>query len=202
MIALAVVGFAIVVAAIVVPRTESPSTESPSGLRSTGSGFRIALAVVGFAIVVAAIVVPRTKSPSGLRSTGSGFGSDGADRPNWEAQCSLVRERVERYRDELVRYELGLERHRRNASRDALLELLAGREQVMSHPILYLNSEEWKWDQQRLQDAVEQTLLDLKLSVPTDVREPTAQAERACADWAAAEVKRQFDRKLGSDPQE
>ena len=163
----------------------------------------IELAVIGFAIlviVIAAIVVSRTKSPSGLRSTGSGAGSDGGDRPNWEAQCSLVRERVDRYRDELVRYELGLERHRRSAPREALLKLLGGHDQVMSHPILYLNSEGWKWDQQRLQDAVTRTLGELDLPVLTGIREPTAQAERACADWAAAEAKRQFDQILGSDP--
>ena len=164
----------------------------------------IALAVVGFAIVaivIAAILVSRTNRP-GARGTGSGVRPDGGgELPNWEVQCSLVRERVERCRDELVRYELGLERHRRNASRDALLKLLAGHEQVMSRPILYLNSEEWKWDQQRLQDAVTRTLGELGLPVPTGVREPTAQAERACADWAAAEAKRQFDRILGSDTQ-
>ena len=161
----------------------------------------IALAVVGFAIVVIviAIVVSRTKSPSRPRHTGSGAGSDVAERPNWEAQRSLVRERMERYRDELLRYELGLERHRRSASREALLKLLAGHEQVMSHPILYLNSEEWKWDQQRLQDVVTRTLGELGLPVPAGIREPTAQAERACADWAAAEAKRQFDQILGSD---
>ena len=111
----------------------------------------------------------------------------------------MVRERVERYRDELLRYQLGLERHRRNASRDALLRLLAGHEQVISRPILYLNSEEWKWDQQRLQDAVTRTLVELGLQVPAGVREPTSQAERACDEWAVAEAKRQFDRILGSD---
>ena len=138
----------------------------------------------------------------GARSAGSGVRSDGrAERPNFETQCSLVRERVKRFRDELVRYELGLERHRRNASRDALLKLLAGHEQVMSCPILYLNSDEWKWDQQQLQDAVKRTLGELGLPVPTGVREPTAQAERACVEWAAAEAKRQFDRILGVDPQ-
>ena len=164
----------------------------------------MALAVVGFAIVaivIAAILVSRTNR-LGARATSSGVLPDGrAEGPNWEAQSSLVRERVERYRDELVRYELGLERHRRNASRDALLKLLAGHEQVMSRPILYLNSEGWKWDQQRLQDAVTRTLGELDLPVPTGVREPTAQAERACDDWAAAEAKRQFDQILGSDPQ-
>ncbi len=163
----------------------------------------IALAVIGFIVVVviAVILVSRNKSPSRPHRTGSGAGSDVAVRPNREAQRSLVRERMERCRDEWLRYELGLERHRRNASREALVKLLGGREQVMSKPSLYLNSKEWKWDQQQLQDAVTRTLGELGLSVPTGIREPTAQAERACAEWAAAEAKRQFDRMLGSDPQ-
>lgn len=161
----------------------------------------IILAVVGFGIVVVvgAVLVSRTMGRAGVRPTGSRASSDGVERPNWEAQRSMVRERVERYRDELLRYQLGLERHRRNASRDALLRLLAGHEQVISHPILYLNSEEWKWDQQQLQDAVTRTLVELGLQVPTGVREPTSQAERACDEWAVAEAKRQFDRILGSD---
>ena len=71
----------------------------------------------------------------------------------------------------------------------------------MSRPILYLNSDEWKWDQQRLQDAVTDTLGELGLHTPTGVREPTSQVERACDEWAVAEAKRQFDEILGSDAQ-
>ena len=126
--------------------------------------------------------------------TRAGGGSGGAEQPNWEAQCSLVRMRVERYRDESLCYQLGLERHRRNAPRDVLVGLLDGHEQVMSRPVLYLNSDKWKWDQQRLQDAVARALGDLGLDAPTGVREPTSQAERACDDWAVAKAKRQFDR--------
>jgi hypothetical protein len=140
------------------------------------------------------------------RTTGSlpvraGGGSGGADGPSWEAQCALVRTRVERYRDELLRYQLGLERHRRNAPRDVLLQLLRGYEQLMARPVLYLNTDEWKWDQQRLQEAVTHTLGELSLQAPTGVREPTAQAERACDEWAGAEARRLFDRIPGSDPQ-
>ena len=66
----------------------------------------------------------------------------------------------------------------------------------MSRPVLYLNSDEWKWDQQRLQDAVTRTLGELGLQAPTDVREPTSQAERACDDWAVAKAKQVFDRHM------
>ena len=134
----------------------------------------------------------REKRPNGRRPHSASSSSDSTDRPNWEAQCSLVLRRVKRYRDELLRYQLGLERHRRNAPRDVLLRLLDG-EQVMSRPVLYLNSDEWKWDQQTLQDAVTRTLGELGLQSPTGVREPTSQAERAGDAWAVAEAKRVFD---------
>ena len=146
-----------------------------------------------------AVLGSRSRNLSGSRPTGSGGSSGGARRPNWEKQCSLVLERVEGYRDELLRYQLGLERHRRNAPRDALLELLAGNEQVMSRPVLYLNSDGWDWDQQRLQAAVTRALGELGLQAPTGVREPTSQAERACDEWAVAESRRQFDRILGPE---
>ena len=141
----------------------------------------------------------RNRAVSG--PTRGGGSSAGAERPDWEVQCSLVQERVERHRDELLRYQLGLERHRRNARRDVLVKLLAGSEQVMSRPILYLNSDEWKWDQQRLQDAVTRTLGEFGLQAPAGVREPTSQAERACNAWAVAEAKRKFDGILGSEAQ-
>lgn len=162
------------------------------------------IAVVGFAIAVFVIVarrVSRTKSPAVGRTSGSGANSEGVERPNRDVRYILVRERVETYRDESLYYQLGLERHRRNASRDVLLELLAGHKQVMSRPILYLNSDDWKWDQQQLQDAVIRTLTELDLPVPTDGREPTAQAERACDDWAVAEARKHYDKILGSDAQ-
>lgn len=69
-------------------------------------------------------------------------------------------------------------------------------------PILYLNSDEWRWEQQQLQKAVEAALDELGLSVPPDVREPTTQAARACEQWAATEAKRLFDEELGSDSQQ
>ncbi len=113
-------------------------------------------------------------------------------------QRLLVQERVERYRDEMLRYEIGLECHRRNASRDLLLKVLAGRGEVTSMPILYLNSEEWMWEASRLRKAVEFSLRQLGLSVPTDRNEPTAQAAHACEDWAVTEAKREFDEFLGT----
>ena len=114
-------------------------------------------------------------------------------------QCSFVQQRVETYRAEMLSYELRLERNRRGASRDVLQKLLAGREEVLAMPILYLNSDEWRWEQQQLQKAVKVALDELGLSVPPDVREPTTQAARACEQWAAAEAKRLFDEELGSD---
>ena len=141
------------------------------------------------------------RSASGSGSIRVGVSSGRAAPPNREAQCALVRARVERYRRELLCYQLGLERHCRGAPRDVLVRLLAGQELVMSRPILYLNSDEWKWDQQRLQDAVTDTLGELGLHTPTGVREPTSQVERACDEWAVAEAKRQFDEILGSDAQ-
>jgi len=150
-------------------------------------------------IVIRTVSVSRSRSPAGTPPISAGASSGGPRRPNWEAQCSFVLERVERYRDELLRYHLRLERHRRKAPRDVLLKLLDGAEQVISHPVLYLNSDEWKWDRQRLQDAVTHALGELRLQTPTGVRWPTSQAERACDEWAVAEAKRKFDRILGSD---
>ena len=121
-------------------------------------------------------------------------------RPSQE-QCSFVRRRVETYRDEMLRYELGLERHRRRASRTVLQKLLAGQEEVIAMPILYLNSDEWLWDQQQLQEAVELALRGLNLPVLSDIREPTNQAVRACEQWAATEAKRRFDEELCNDSQ-
>ncbi len=114
-------------------------------------------------------------------------------------QCSFVQKRVETYRDEMLCYELYLERNRRRASRAVLQKLLAGREEVLAWPVLYLNSDEWLWEQQQLQEAVKVALDELDLSVPPDVREPTTQAARACEQWAVTEAKRLFDEELGSD---
>ncbi|MDE2733551.1 MAG: hypothetical protein OXI72_04100 [Gemmatimonadota bacterium] len=109
---------------------------------------------------------------------------------------------METYRDEMLCYELRLERNRRGASRDVLQKLLAGREEVLAMPVLYLNSDEWRWEQQKLQEAVEVALSELDLSVPPDVREPTTQAAHACEQWAATQAKRLFDEELGSDHRE
>ena len=106
---------------------------------------------------------------------------------------SFVKKRVKQYRDEMVRYEIGLERHRRNTSREVLMKVLKNRDEVTSMPILYLNTEEWVWDQSQLQEAVENSLQQLGLSVSGDLSEPTAQAAQACEEWAAKEAKRQFD---------
>ena len=122
--------------------------------------------------------------------------------PPFQEQCSFVQQRVEAYRDEMLCYELRLERNRRGASRAVLQKLLAGREEVLAMPVLYLNSDEWRWEQQQLQEAVEVALGELDLSVPPDVREPTTQAERACEQWAATQAKRLFDEELGSDSRE
>ena len=118
-----------------------------------------------------------------------------------QEQCSFVRRRVEIYRDEMLRYELGLERHRRRASRAVLQKLLAGQEEVIAMPILYLNSDEWRWKQQHLQEAVEVALRGLDLPILSGIREPTTQAARACEQWAATEAKRRFDEELCSDSQ-
>ena len=117
-------------------------------------------------------------------------------------QCSFVQQRVETYRDEMLCYKLRLERNRRGASRAVLQKLLAGQEEVLAMPILYLNSDEWRWEQQQLQKAVEVALGKLGLSVPPDVREPTTQAAHACEQWAATQAKRLFDEELGSDSRE
>ena len=116
-------------------------------------------------------------------------------------QLLFVQERVERYRDEMLRYEIGLERHRRNTSREVLLKILAGREEIMSMPILYLNNDDWVWENRRLREAVDIALRKLRLPVPTDIKEPTAQAAGACEQWAATEAKRQFDKALGTNTQ-
>ena len=111
----------------------------------------------------------------------------------------FVLERVKAYRDEMLSYEIGLERYRRNASRGALMKALAlGNElpEVRSMPVLYLNSDEWVWDQQQLRQAARDSIEELGLPVPDDVSEPTAQAARACDQWAAAEAKRRFGKVL------
>ncbi len=111
----------------------------------------------------------------------------------------FVLERVKAYRDEMLSYEIGLERYRRNASREALMKALAlGNElpEVRSMPVLYLNSDEWVWDQHQLRQAVRDSVEELGLLVPEDVNEPTAQAARACDQWAASEAKRRFRKVL------
>ena len=108
-------------------------------------------------------------------------------------RCSFVRERVERYRDEMLRYEIGLERHRRNAPREELDRVLDGGEEVNSMPILYLNSEEWMWEKSQLRKAVEDALNHFGLPIPADKMEPTRQAAQACEEWAAEEAKQRFD---------
>ena len=121
--------------------------------------------------------------------------------PPSQEQCSFVRQRVETYRDKMLRYEFGLERHRRRASRAVLQKLLAGQEEVIAMPILYLNTDKWRWNQQHLQEAVELALRGLDLPILPDIREPTTQAARACEQWAATEAKRRFDEELCSDSQ-
>ncbi len=131
--------------------------------------------------------------------------ADGAGRtevlPTRE-RCEFVRKRVEAYQNEMLSYEIGLERHRRNASREALMNALALGEElpkVESIPVLSLNSDEWVWDRQELRKAVCDSLKELKVPVPEDVNEPAAQAARACDRWAAAEAKRRFDRTMDLD---
>ena len=116
-------------------------------------------------------------------------------------QGLFVQERVERYRDEMLRYELGLERHRRNASRDMLLKVLAGRGEVISMPVLYLNNKEWVCEESQLWEAVEISLRELGLSYNAEREEPTAHAAHACEKWAAEVAKREFDEFLGTDTQ-
>ena len=117
-------------------------------------------------------------------------------------QCAFVQRRMETYRHKMLCYELRLERNRRGASRTVLQKLLAGRVEVLAMPVLYLNSDEWRWEQQQLQEAVEVALSELDLSVAPDVREPTTQAARACEQWAATQAKRLFDEELDSDYRE
>ena len=160
----------------------------------------IAILVVGTAIIAVGTVIwcrhhslRDANTPTAVRAPESPSSS-----PSQE-QCSFVQKRVETYRDEMLCYELYLERNHRRASRAVLQKLLAGREEVLAWPVLYLNSDEWLWEQQQLQEAVEVALDELDLSVPPDVREPTTQAARACEQWAVTEAKRLFDEELGSD---
>ena len=115
---------------------------------------------------------------------------------------AFVLERVKAYRDEFLSYEIGLERHRRSASREALTKALAldnELPEVRSMPVLYLNSDEWIWDQQQLRRAVRDSVEELELVFPDNVNEPTAQAARACEQWAAVEARCRFDRAMAPD---
>ena len=131
--------------------------------------------------------------------------ADGAGRAEallTRERYEFVRKRVKAYRNEMLSYEIGLERHRRNASREALMGALALDEELLemrSIPVLSLNSEEWVWDRQELRKAVRDSLGELKLLAPEDVNEPAAQAARACDRWAAEEAKRRFDRAMDPD---
>ncbi len=157
----------------------------------------LVILAAGTAVIVGGIVIRRRR-----RSASTPTVEPSPPSPTFREQCSFVRQRVETYRDEMLRYELRLERNRRGASRTVLQKLLAGREEVLAMPILYLNSEEWLWEQQQLQEAVEYALGELGLPVPPDIREPTTQAARACEQWAATKAKRLFDEELGRDSQE
>ena len=168
----------------------------------TNHGLFAVILVTAVLLIVGAVIClifrpgsRRTKASA--RTTGT---VRSPSRPSQE-QYSFVRQRVETYRDELLRYELGLERHRRQASRALLQKLLNGQEEVIAMPVLYLNSDKWRWNQQQLQEAVEVALRGLNLSVPPGIRRPTTQAARACEQWAATEAKRRFDEELCSDSQ-
>ena len=168
----------------------------------TNYGFFSVILITAVVLILGAVIYlifrpgsRRTKASTRTKDTVR------SSSPPSQEQCSFVRQRVETYRDEMLRYELRLERHRRQASRAVLQKLLAGQEEVIAMPILYLNSDEWLWNQQQLQEAVELALRGLDLPVLSDIREPTDQAERACEQWAATEAKRRFDEELCSDSQ-
>ena len=119
-----------------------------------------------------------------------------------DERCEFVRKRVKAYRDEVLSYEIGLERHRRNESREKLMAALALDKklpEVGSVPVLSLNSDEWVWDRQELREAVCNAMKKLKLEVPKDMNEPAAEAARACDRWAAAEAKSRFGRTTDLD---
>lgn len=169
----------------------------------TNHGLFVVILVTAVVLIVGAVIYLIFR-PSSRRIKASTRTTDtvrSPSRPSQE-QYSFVRQRVETYHDEMLRYELGLERHRRQASRALLQKLLNGQEEVIAMPILYLNSDKWRWNQQQLQEAVEAALRGLNLSVPPGIRRPTTQAARACEQWAATEAKRRFDEELCSDSQE
>lgn len=116
---------------------------------------------------------------------------------DWEPRYDFVRKRIDHYRNQLLRYRLYLEHLERNASRGLLLELLEGQGEVTAKPVLYLNSSEWMWDSQRLQEAVTKALRDLELPESEESDNPTDRARQGCDRWAATEAKRLFDEKLG-----
>ena len=169
----------------------------------TNQGPFAVILVVAVVLILGAVIYLIFR-PGSRRTKASNRTTDtikSPSRPSQE-QCSFVRRRVKTYRDEMLRYEPGLERHRRQASRAVLQKLLAGQGEVIAMPILYLNSDEWRWNQQQLQEAVEVALRGLDLPVIPDIREPTNQAARACEQWAATEAKRRFDEELCSDSQQ
>ena len=161
----------------------------------------IVILAAGTAIIVGGTVIWYRRHSLRNASTPSTYHIS-PPSPPFQEQCSFVQQRVETYRDEMLCYELRLERNRRGASRAVLQKLLAGREEVLAMPVLYLNSDEWRWEQQQLQEAVKVALSELELSVPPDVREPTIQAAHACEQWAETQAKRLFDEELGSDSRE
>ena len=168
----------------------------------TSHGFFAVILVAAVMLIIGAVIYLIFR-PSSRRTKASTRTTDTVRSPSGpsQEQCSFVRRRVETYRDEMLRYELRLERHRRRASRTVLQKLLAGQAEVIAMPILYLNSDEWRWNQQHLQEAVEVALRGLDLPILSDIREPTNQAKRACEQWAATEAKRRFDEELCSDSQ-
>ena len=168
----------------------------------TNHGFFVVILVASVVLIIGAVIYLIFR-PSSRRSNASNRTADTVRNPSGpsQEQCSFVRRRVEIYRDEMLRYELGLERHRRQASQSVLQKLLAGQEEVIAMPILYLNSDEWRWNQQHLQEAVEVALRGLDLPILSGIREPTTQAARACEQWAATEAKQRFDEELCNDTQ-
>lgn len=168
----------------------------------TNHGLFVVILVAAIVLIIGAVIYLIFR-PGNRRTKTSTRTTDTVRSPSGpsQEQCSFVRRRVEIYRDEMLRYELGLERHRRRASQSVLQKLLAGQEEVIAMPILYLNSDEWRWKQQHLQEAVELALRGLDLPILSGIREPTTQAARACEQWAATEAKRRFDEELCSDSQ-
>jgi hypothetical protein len=163
-----------------------------------GQILALAVAVLAAGVAVALWVVRRANGDSRSDHQGGSPAPDAGGKPaSWPLSTvrgsDTVRSRLSSHKDEFLCYELGMEMHRRRASRSDLDRLLDGREPVLAAPVLNLSVDGILWRQGELRVAVDLALDDLGIAHDGRDGEPTSGASAAIQSWARIEAARKFD---------